>query len=287
MKRENIIMCDIAGVVYEGRTVEMNPYKARFARKTDLRTLSEAMRGADVFIGLSVGNCVTPEMLLGMAGRPIVFALANPDPEIPYDAVVKARPDAIVATGRSDFPNQVNNLLGFPFIFRGALDVRATTINDAMKLAATHALAELAREEGPASVSRTYGLDRLEFGPEDIIPTPFDPRVLLRESAAVAKAAMDSGVAQEPVDLHQYREELERRLGKVQGVMRIMIHKAQQAPKRVVFPEGEESKVLRAAQILIDEKIAVPILLGKESVIRQRLAALRPNNFEPHSVVSR
>jgi malate dehydrogenase (oxaloacetate-decarboxylating)(NADP+) len=213
-------------------------------------------------------------MVLGMAERPIVFALANPDPEIPYDAVVKARPDAIVATGRSDFPNQVNNLLGFPFIFRGALDVRATTINDAMKLAATYALAELAREEVPDSVSRTYGVERLRFGPEYIIPKPFDPRVLLREAAAVAKAAMDSGVAREHVDLNAYRDELERRQSKVHGVMRIMIHKAQQKPKRVVFPEGEESKILRAAQILIDEKIAVPILLGREAVIRERMADL-------------
>jgi len=274
MKRENIIMSDIAGVVYEGRTVEMNPYKARFARKTDLRTLAQAMRGADVFIGLSVGNSVTPEMLLSMADRPIVFALANPDPEIPYDVVAKTRPDAIVATGRSDYPNQVNNLLGFPFIFRGALDVRATTINDAMKLAATHALAALAREEVPDSVSRTYGVERLRFGPEYIIPKPFDPRVLLREAAAVAKAAMESGVAREQVDLNLYRDALERRQSKVHGVMRIMIHKAQQKPKRVVFPEGEESKILRAAQILIDEKIAVPILLGREALIRERMADL-------------
>jgi malate dehydrogenase (oxaloacetate-decarboxylating)(NADP+) len=277
MKRENIIVCDIAGVVYEGRTVEMNPYKARFARNTDMRTLSEAMRGADVFIGLSVGNCVTPEMLLSMADRPIVFALANPDPEIPYDVAVKTRPDAIVATGRSDYPNQVNNLLGFPFIFRGALDVRATTINEAMKLAATHALAELAREEVPDSVSRTYGAERLRFGPEYIIPKPFDPRVLLRESAAVAKAAMDSGVARERVDLNLYRDELERRQSKVHGVMRIMIHKAQQKPKRVVFPEGEEIKILRAAQILIDEKIALPILLGREAMIRERMVDLHIN----------
>jgi malate dehydrogenase (oxaloacetate-decarboxylating)(NADP+) len=275
MKRENIVMCDIAGVVYEGRVEEMNPYKARFARKTELRTLAEAMRGADVFIGLSVGNAVTPAMVRSMAERPIVFALANPDPEIPYDVVVETRPDAIVATGRSDYPNQVNNLLGFPFIFRGALDVRATTINESMKLAATYALAELAREEVPQSVSRTYGLDRLEFGPQYIIPKPFDPRVLLRESSAVAKAAMDSGVAQERVDLDEYREQLERRLSKVHGVMRIMINKAQQQPKRVVFPEGAESKILRAAQILIDEKIAVPILLGKENVIRDRIANLR------------
>jgi malate dehydrogenase (oxaloacetate-decarboxylating)(NADP+) len=285
MRRENIYMCDKEGVVYDGRTVDMNPYKARFSLKTDKRTLLEAMTGADVFVGLSVANCVTPEMLLAMAERPVIFVLANPDPEIPYELAVETRPDAIVASGRSDYPNQVNNLLGFPFIFRGALDVRATTINEAMKLAATHSLAELAREEVPESVSRTYGLDRLEFGPEYIIPKPFDPRVLLRESAAVAKAAMDSGVAQEPVDLHEYREQLERRLGKVQGVMRIMIHKAQQMPKRVVFTEGEESKVLRAAQILIDEKIAMPILLGKESIIRQRLAELRINMLDSVTIV--
>ena len=206
-------------------------------------------------------------MVMSMAERPIVFALANPDPEIPYDVVVKSRPDAIVATGRSDYPNQVNNLLGFPFIFRGALDVRATTINQAMKLAATHALAELAREEVPDSVSRTYGVERLQFGPEYIIPKPFDPRVLLREAAAVAKAAMDSGVAREHVDLNAYRDELERRQSKVHGVMRIVIHKAQQKPKRVVFPEGEESKILLAAQILIDEKIALPVLLGRETAV--------------------
>jgi malate dehydrogenase (oxaloacetate-decarboxylating)(NADP+) len=275
MKRENIIVCDIAGVVYEGRTEEMNPYKARFAQKTGMRTLMDAMRGADVFIGLSVANCVSPEMLLVMAERPIVFALANPDPEVPYDVVVATRPDAIVATGRSDYPNQVNNLLGFPFIFRGALDVRATTINEAMKLAATHALAELAREEVPDAVRRTYGLERLEFGPQYIIPKPFDPRVLLRESSAVAKAAMESGVAQEIIDLDEYREQLERRLSKVYGVMRSMIHKAQQQPKRIVFPEGEELKILRAAQILTDEGIAAPILLGKEAVIRERMASLR------------
>ena len=275
MKRDNLVVCDIAGVVFEGRTEEMNPYKARFARNTSMRTLADAMRGADVFIGLSVANCVPPELLLSMAGRPIVFALANPDPEVPYDVIVKTRTDAIVATGRSDYPNQVNNLLGFPFIFRGALDVRATTINREMKLAATHALAELAREEVPDSVRRSYGMERLEFGPQYIIPKPFDPRVLVREASAVAKAAMDSGVAQEHVDLDQYREELEKRLSKVYGVMRSMIHKAQQHPKRVVFPEGEEIKILRAAQILIDEKIAVPILLGDESVIRDRMASLR------------
>jgi malate dehydrogenase (oxaloacetate-decarboxylating)(NADP+) len=277
LRRENVIMCDKEGVVYQGRSVEMNRYKARFAIATTARTLADAMKGADIFIGLSVADCVTPEMLLSMAPRPIVFALANPDPEVPYDVIVRTRPDAIVATGRSDFPNQVNNLLGFPFIFRGALDVRASTINDAMKLAATHALAELAREEVPESVSRTYGVHHLEFGPRYIIPKPFDARVLLRESMAVARAAMDSGVAREPLDLCEYRVQLERRLSKVQGVMRIVIQKAQAMPRKVVFPEGEEIKILRAAQILVDEKIAVPVLLGREGLIRERLAELRIN----------
>ena len=277
VNRENLIMCDLFGVVYEGRAEGMDQYKQRFVARTDRRTLLEAMRGADVFAGLSAGNCVTPEMLMAMAERPIVFALANPDPEIPYDVAVKTRPDAIVATGRSDYPNQVNNVLGFPFIFRGALDVRATSINDAMELAATHALADLARDDVPDSVSRAYGLERLQFGPEYIIPKPFDPRVLIRGASAVAQAAMDSGVAQEQVNIEDYKDQLERRLGRVQGVMRTMIHKAQRSPKRVVFPEGEETKILRACQILHDEEIAKPILLGRETVIRQRIADLRLN----------
>ena len=207
-------MCDTKGVIYEGRTEGMNPYKARFASKTAARTLAEAMVGADVFFGLSSAGCVTAEMVQGMAPHPVIFALANPDPEIAYDVALAARPDAIVATGRSDFPNQVNNVLGFPFIFRGALDVRATTINDEMKLAATRALAALAKEDVPDSVLRAYGLERLEFGREYIIPKPFDPRVLIWEASAVAQAAMDTGVAQQPVEIKQYREELERRLGR-------------------------------------------------------------------------
>ena len=220
-------MCDTKGVIYEGRTEGMNPYKARYAANTDARTLADALVGADVFFGLSIGGCVTPEMVKSMAPNPIIFALANPDPEIAYDVALAARPDAIVATGRSDFPNQVNNVLGFPFIFRGALDVRATTINDEMKLAATRALAALAKEDVPDSVLRAYGVDRMEFGREYIIPKPFDPRVLIWEASAVAQAAMDTGVAQQPVDLAQYREELERRLGTAHEVMRGMIHKAQ------------------------------------------------------------
>jgi malate dehydrogenase (oxaloacetate-decarboxylating)(NADP+) len=274
VRRENIVLCDTKGVVYESRTVGMNPYKARFASKTTARTLAEALVGADIFFGLSVGGAVTPEMIAHMAPDPLIFALANPDPEIAYDVARAARPDAIVATGRSDFPNQVNNVLGFPFIFRGALDVRATTINDQMKLAATHALAALAKEDVPDSVLSAYGLDRLAFGREYIIPKPFDPRVLIWEASAVARAAMDSGVARLSVDIGQYREQLERRLGRAHEVMRIMIHKAQQHPKRVVFTEGEESKILRASQILLDEKIATPILLGNKEVITARAVEL-------------
>jgi malate dehydrogenase (oxaloacetate-decarboxylating)(NADP+) len=270
VKRERITMCDSTGVIYKGRTKGMNSYKERFAINTDARTLEEAFRGADVFFGLSIGDSVTAEMVQAMAPRPIIFALANPDPEIPYEVAKAARPDAIIATGRSDYPNQVNNVLGFPFIFRGALDVRATTINDEMKLAATQALAALAREDVPDNVRRVYDTENLEFGPEYIIPKPFDSRVLIWEASAVAKAAMETGVAQQPLDLTEYRDSLERRLGRSHEVMRIMIHKAQRNPKRVVFPEGREDKILRAAQILIDEKIATPILIGDETAIRQR-----------------
>src|SRR5215467_6236558 len=275
IRRENITMCDTAGVIYKGRSKGMNPYKERFARETAARTLADALVGADVFFGLSQGNVVTPEMLLAMAADPIVFAMANPDPEIAYDLAKRTRPDAIVATGRSDFPNQVNNVLGFPFIFRGALDVRATQINDEMKLAATRALAALAKEDVPDSVRRAYDVEHMEFGREYIIPKPFDPRVLIWEASAVAQAAIETGVAQLPIDLAEYREQLERRLGKAHEFMRVMVHKAQIHPKRVVFPEGDEDKILRACQILIDEKIAQPILLGDEAKIRRKMEELR------------
>jgi malate dehydrogenase (oxaloacetate-decarboxylating)(NADP+) len=268
---DHILMCDSHGVVHRGRTEGMNPYKERFARETDRRTLAEALAGADVFVGVSIANCVSAEMLRSMADRPIVFAMANPDPEITYDEAVAARDDVIMATGRSDYPNQVNNVLGFPFIFRGALDVRATSINEEMKLAAAHALAELAREDTPDSVRRLYPSERLDFGPHYIIPKPFDARVLETVASAVAQAAMDSGVAQTRLNLDDYREALARRLGKAQEVFRVLIHKAQQAPKRIVFPEGEEEKILRAAQILCDEKIAQPILLGNPARIREAL----------------
>ena len=208
VKRENVILCDTKGVVYKGRTQGMNPYKERFAINTSLRTLAEAMDSVDVFLGLSVKGAITPDMVRSMAARPIVFAMANPDPEITYEEAKASRDDVIMATGRSDYPNQVNNVLGFPYIFRGALDVHATVINEEMKLAATRALADLAKEDVPDSVCRAYGVARLKFGPDYLIPKPFDPRVLVWESSAVAQAAMDTGVAQEPVNIREYREQL-------------------------------------------------------------------------------
>jgi len=270
VKRENIILCDTKGVVYKGRGQGMNPYKERFAHDTALRTLAEAMKGADVFVGLSGKGVVSQDMVRSMGARPIVFAMANPDPEITYEDAKASRDDVIIATGRSDYPNQVNNVLGFPFIFRGALDVRATAINEEMKLAATHALADLAKEDVPDSVCRAYGVERLHFGPDYLIPKPFDPRVLMWEASAVAKAAMETGVAQEPVDLAAYREQLERRLGKAHEIARMMIHKAQADPKQVVFPEGDNEKILRACHCLLEEKIAVPILLGDAGEIHDK-----------------
>jgi len=274
VRPENVIMCDSKGVLYKGRTEGMNPYKAQFAADTDLRTLEEAMRGADVFLGLSVGNCVTPDMLRSMAENPIVFAMANPDPEIPYDVALEARSDVIMATGRSDYPNQVNNVLGFPFIFRGALDVRASTINEEMKLAATKALAALAKEDVPDSVCRAYGVDRMTFGREYIIPKPFDHRVLVWEASEVARAAIETGVAGNPIDIDEYKLQLEARLGRAHEIMRVMVQKASRSPKRVVFPEGTEDKILRACQILVDEGIARPIILGKKKAIEARVAEL-------------
>ena len=270
VKRENITMCDTKGVIYKGRTSGMNPYKERFAQDTRLRTLAEAMEGADVLVGLSVKGAVTQDMVRSMAAHPIVFAMANPDPEISYEDAKACRDDLIMATGRSDYPNQVNNVLGFPFIFRGALDVRATAINEEMKLAATRALADLAKQDVPESVCRAYGIEWLKFGPEYLIPKPFDSRVLLWEASAVAEAAMRTGVAQAPVDIRQYREQLERRLGKAHEVARMLVHKAQLHPKPVVFPEGENEKILHACHCLLDEKIASPILLGSAAAINAK-----------------
>ena len=274
VKRENIVLCDTGGVIYKGRTKGMNPYKERFAQETKLRTLAEAAKDADVLVGCSVKGAITQDMVRSMAARPIVFAMANPDPEITYDDAKACRGDVIIATGRSDYPNQVNNVLGFPFIFRGALDVHATAINEEMKLAATRALANLAKEDVPDSVCRAYGVERLHFGPDYLIPKPFDPRVLLWEATAVAEAAMKTGVARNPIALDAYREQLERRLGKAHEIAHMLIQKAQAHPKEVVFPEGEHEKILRTAHQLLDEKIATPILLGDREVIAERAKEL-------------
>jgi malate dehydrogenase (oxaloacetate-decarboxylating)(NADP+) len=269
VRREHIVLCDQHGVIQSERD-DLDPYKRRFAGRTGMRTLAQALQGADVFVGLSVGGIVTGEMLEGMAERPIVFALANPTPEIMPEEARRARSDAIIATGRSDYPNQVNNVLGFPFIFRGALDVRATRINEEMEMAATRALAALAKEEVPDAVTRAYGLERLRFGPEYLIPKPFDPRVLLWVAPAVAWAAVGSGVAGRVIDVDEYRAELDARLGRAREVMRGLSSRAQQAAQRIVFPEGEDPRVLKAARILADEGIAEPILLGEPDAMRRQ-----------------
>jgi len=273
---ENITMVDSVGVIYEGRTEGMNQWKARFARKDNgARTRADALKGADLFLGLSKAGLCTADMLKTMGPKPMVFALANPDPEIGYEDAKAARPDAIVATGRSDFPNQVNNVLGFPYVFRGALDVRAKEINEAMKIAAAHALAALAHEPVPDSVADAYGVRAFKFGPDYIIPKPFDTRVLWWCAPAVAEAAMKSGAARLSLDLDEYRERLQRRIGGVQHtIMRQIVQRAKSAPKRIVFPDGDNIKVLRACQIVLDENIAHPILLGSERKIRQRAADL-------------
>jgi len=275
VKRENLILCDTKGVVYKGRKEGMNPYKEYFAVETTARTLADAIKGADVFAGVSAKGAMTKDMVKSMARDPIIFAMANPDPEITPEDAFDARKDVVMATGRSDYPNQVNNVLGFPFIFRGALDVMASQINDEMKLAASHALAALAKEDVPDSVIKAYGGEKIKFGRDYIIPKPLDPRVLLWEAPAVAKAAMETGVARKPIaDLGVYRDQLESRFGRSKEIMRVFIHKAQKAPKRIVFPEGNEEKILRASQIILDEEIATPILLGNRKVIEERTKAL-------------
>ncbi len=273
LKKEQIILCDEQGVLYEGRD-GMTPQQARHAARTSARTLGDAIKDADVFIGLSVAGCVTPEMVKSMAASPVIFAMANPVPEIGFDEAKAARPDAIVATGRSDFPNQVNNVLGFPFIFRGALDVRARAINGEMTVAATRSLAALAKEDVPDAVLQAYGLERLRFGPDYIIPKPFDPRVLIWEASAVAGAAMQSGVAGVQLDLDEYRDALSRRQGRATAVMQTVRNRAKTRPRRIVFSEGEHEKIIRAAFQLIEEKIACPVLIGRCAVIKERLARL-------------
>src|SRR5512137_1468432 len=275
VKPNNMIMCDTKGVIYKGRTEGMNPYKELFAADTPFRTLEEAAKGADVLFGLSVKGAFTAEMVASMAPNPIIFAMANPDPEITPELAHSVRKDVIIATGRSDYPNQVNNVLGFPFIFRGALDVHASSINEEMKLAAVKALASLAREEVPDSVCKAYGNVKFSFGRDYIIPKPFDPRVLLHVAPAIAQAAMDSGVARQPIeDMEKYIEHLESSQGRSKEITRQIINKAKSDPKRIVFPEGDNEKILRAAQFLIEEGIAQPILVGNESKIKATLADL-------------
>ncbi len=275
VRKENLVLVDTKGVVYAGRKEGMNPYKEFFAVDTKARTLADAMKGADVFAGVSVKGVVTKEMVKSMAKDPIIFAMANPDPEILPEDAFDARKDVVMATGRSDYPNQVNNVLGFPFIFRGALDVMATAINDEMKMAAAQALATLAKEDVPDSVIKAYGGESIRFGRNYLIPKPLDPRVLLWEAPAVAKAAMETGVARRPVEnLETYRDSLEARFGRSKSLMRLVIHKARRAPKRIVFPEGTEEKILRASQIVLDEEIATPILLGNKEVILQKIKML-------------
>jgi malate dehydrogenase (oxaloacetate-decarboxylating)(NADP+) len=262
-KRDNITMCDSSGIITTERAEGLNEFKSAFARDVPEGGLADAMAGADVFVGLSVGGIVDETMVQSMAEDPVIFAMANPDPEIDYETAKQARDDTVImATGRSDYPNQVNNVLGFPFIFRGALDVRATEINEAMKVAAAEALAEVARKDVPDAVVKAYGDQPLQFGPEYIIPKPLDPRVLFEVTPAVAQAAMDSGCARTEIDLDGYVEQLEARLGKSREMMRVVLNKAKSDPKRVVLSEGDDEKMIRAAYQLVEQGIAEPVLLG-------------------------
>ncbi len=266
----NVMLCDTKGVIYKGRTEGMNEFKHDFEVETDCRTLADALVGADVFVGLSSGGVVSPDMVKTMAPNPIIFAMANPDPEIMYDDAIAARADLIMATGRSDFPNQVNNVLGFPFIFRGALDVSATAINEEMKQAAAYALAKLAKEDVLDQVKRAYGVTEMSFGREYIIPKPFDPRVLTWVAPAVAKAAMETGVARKPIaDWDAYRRSLEIRMGRAHVVMTPIYGKAANQKVRVVLPEGDEPRIMKAAVLAVDEAIAQPVLVGNEAKIRE------------------
>ncbi len=272
---DHVLMCDTKGVIYQGRKEGMNQWKSAHAVKTDRRTLTEALDGADMFVGLSAKGAVTPEMVKKMAKQPIIFAMANPDPEITPEEVRQVRQDAIVATGRSDYPNQINNVLGFPYIFRGALDVRATIINDEMKLAAARALAELAREDVPDEVDAAYGGRRLRYGPEYIIPVPFDPRLITRIPPAVAKAAEESGVARRPIkDFVAYSRELRTRLDPTFDSLELIFEAVQQNPKRIVFAEGEEERSIRAALQFKSSGFGEPILIGREEVVRAHFKAL-------------
>jgi len=274
VKNENIVMFDSKGAITKDRT-DLNKYKKLFATEKKYGSLADAVKGADVFVGLSVGGAMTKDMVKSMAPDPVIFAMANPDPEIMYDDAVSVRKDLIMATGRSDYPNQVNNVLGFPFIFRGALDVRATAINEEMKMAAVKALSGLAREKVPEMVFSAYGGTDFSFGRDYIIPKPFDPRVLWYVAPAVARAAMETGVAKQPItDWQAYREELKERLGLSKEVIRVMIHKAQKNPRKVVYPEGEEEQIIRAAHAVYNDNIAKPVLLGDEKKIKELIHQL-------------
>ncbi|CAA7619231.1 NADP-dependent malic enzyme [Candidatus Terasakiella magnetica] len=272
VRHENVLLCDTKGVIFQGRTEGMNQWKSAHAVPTQARTLAEALDGADVFLGLSVKGAVTPEMVASMAAKPIIFAMANPDPEITPEEVKQVRTDAIVATGRSDYPNQINNVLGFPYIFRGALDVRASTINETMKMAAARAIAALAREDVPDEVDAAYSGRRLRYGPDYIIPVPFDPRLIAAIPPAVAKAAMDSGVARKPIiDMGAYKRELSARLDPTANSMQAITELVKASPKRVVFAEGEEEKQIRAAVAFGNAGLGHPILLGREDRIREKM----------------
>ena len=275
LRQENILVTDIEGVVYEGRTALMDPWKAKYARPTSLRTLAEAIEGADIFLGLSAAGVLKPEMVAKMAPSPVILALANPTPEILPALAKEVRPDCIIATGRSDYPNQVNNVLCFPFIFRGALDVGATTINEEMKLACVDALARLARVPPPETVTAAYGVDELSFGPDYLIPKPFDTRLIVELPVAVAKAAMDTGVASRPLpDLEAYRQRLSQRVIRSGLMMKPIFEAARAHPQRLVYTDGEEERVLRAAQVVVEEGLARPILIGRPEVIEARVEKL-------------
>jgi malate dehydrogenase (oxaloacetate-decarboxylating)(NADP+) len=280
-------MCDTKGVLYQGRTEGMNQWKSAHTVVTDRRTLREAMAGADIFVGLSVKGAVTPEMVASMAPNPIIFALANPDPEVTPEEVAQVRTDAIICTGRSDYPNQVNNVLGFPYIFRGALDVRATTVNDEMKLAAANALAELARTEVPDEVSAAYAGRQLQYGPNYVIPVPFDPRLIVAVSCAVAEAAMNTGVARKPItDWDAYKAELAQRLNPTAGALQGMLDAVKASPKRVVFAEGEEERAIRAALAFRNQGLGTPILIGREANVNgtiERAGIQNTGNLEIHN----
>jgi malate dehydrogenase (oxaloacetate-decarboxylating)(NADP+) len=275
MKRENIFVCDSKGVIYEGRDEKLDPSKARYVQKTNARTLGDVMDGVDIFLGLSGPGVLTQDMVRGMADKPLILALANPDPEILPEDALEVRPDAIMATGRSDYPNQVNNVLCFPYIFRGALDVGATTINDEMKVACVHAIADLATSEPSDIVAKAYGGSNLHFGSDYLIPKPFDPRLIVRIAPAVAKAAMDSGVATREIpDLKVYRQKLLQFIFQTGTLMNPVFDQAKLDPKKIVYAEGEERKVLQAVQQIVDEGIAFPILVGRPNVITKRINEL-------------